>query len=117
MTRSIVPAMLLLGAGVVGTILSTPSAQAAERPIRWNTGGAVWSTHQQPISRFLATGEITDRGLLDGINLSGWTADEIRAGMNKPYRVDFLGVANFLYSAAGVQFLYNQTLAMCPIGR
>ena len=62
MTRSIVPAMLLLGAGVAGIILSPPSAQGAERPIRWNTGGAVWSTHQQPISRFLATGEITDRG-------------------------------------------------------
>ena len=68
MKRSIVPAMLLLGASVAGVFLSTPGAQAAERPIRWNTGGAVWSTHQQPITTFLATGEITDRGLLDGIH-------------------------------------------------
>jgi hypothetical protein len=114
MKRSTVPAMLLLGASVAGVILSTPRAQAAERPIRWNTGGAVWSTHQQPITTFLATGEITDRGLLDGIHLSGWTADEIRAGMNKPYSVDFLSVANFLYSAPGVQFLDEQTRSYVP---
>jgi len=114
MKRSIIPAMLLLGAGVVGIVLSSQGAKAAERPIRWNTGGAVWSTHQQPITTFLATGAITDRGLQDGIALSGWTADEIRAGMNKPYQVDFLSVANFLYSAPGIQFLDEQTRSYVP---
>ena len=114
MKRSAIPAMLLLGAGVAGIVLSGPGAQAAERPIRWNTGGAVWSTHQQPITTFLATGEITDRGLLDGIHLSGWTAEEIRAGMNKPYKVDFLSVANFLYSTPGIQFLDEQTRSYVP---
>jgi len=114
MKRSIVPAMLLVSAGVAGAIFSAPGSQAAERPIRWNTGGAVWSTHQQPITTFLATGAITDRGLQDGIHLSGWTAEEIRAGMNKPYGVDFLSVANFLYSAPGIQFLDEQTRSYVP---
>jgi len=114
MKRSTIPAMLLLGAGVAGIVLSGPGTQAAERPIRWNTGGAVWSTHQQPITTFLATGEISDRGLLDGIHLSGWTAEEIRAGMNKPYKVDFLSVANFLYSTPGIQFLDEQTRSYVP---
>ena len=113
MKRTIIPAMLL-GAGFAGAILSPIGAQAAERPIRWNTGGAVWSTYQQPITTFLSTGAITDRGLQDGIHLSGWTAEEIRAGMNKPYSVDFLSVANFLYSTAGVQFLDEQTRSYLP---
>ena len=62
----------------------------------------------------MATGEITDRGLLDGIHLSGWTAEEILAGMNKPYKVDFLSVANFLYSTPGIQFLDEQTRSYVP---
>ena len=95
-------------------LLSCSWAQAAERPIRWNSGGAVWSTNQQAMKTFLSTGEITDRGLLDGIHLSGWTAAELRAGLTKPYGVDLASVANFLYSDAGVKFLDNQTRSYFP---
>jgi hypothetical protein len=103
-----------MAAACAALLLSCGWAQAAERPIRWNTGGAVWSTNQQAMNTFLATGAINDRGLQDGIKLSGWTAEEIRAGMNKPYSVDFLSVANFLNSAAGVQFLDDQTRSYFP---
>jgi len=95
-------------------VVSTAGAQAAQRPIRWNSGGAVWSTNQQAINTFLTTGEITDRGLGDGIHRSGWTAAELRAGLTKPYSVDLASVANFLYSDAGVKFLDNQTRSYFP---
>jgi len=34
--------------------------------------------------------------------------------MNKPYAVNFMSVANFLYSDAGVRFLDNQTRSYFP---
>jgi hypothetical protein len=104
-------------AAVVAGLAVAPTAgpaQAAERPVRWNTGGAVWSTDQAAFATFLQTGSITDRGLEGGLNRSGWTSEEVRQGMLKTYNVDFLGVARFLYSAAGVDFLKNQTTSYFP---
>ena len=52
--------------GVVFILLSPASPAAAAgagAPIRWNTGGAVWSTSQDSFDTFLRTGEVTDRGL------------------------------------------------------
>lgn len=83
-------------------------------PIRWNTGGAVWSTSQDSIDTFLSTGSITDRGLEGGLNRSGWTSEEVRAGMNKAYAVDLVGVSRFLYSDAGVRFLKNASASYFP---
>lgn len=94
--------------------LPASAAVANGLPIRWNTGGAVWSTDQSAIDTFLQTGEITDRGLDGGLNRSGWTADEIRTGMNKTYEVDLIGVSRFLYSDAGVKFLKNATNSYFP---
>ncbi len=74
----------------------------------------MWSTDQAAMTTFLQTGEITDRGLSGGIYRSGWTADEIRTGMNKTYSVDLVGVSRFLYSDAGVKFLKNQTRSYFP---
>jgi hypothetical protein len=103
-----------IAAAITLLVLSSAGVQAAQRPIRWNSGGAVWSTNQQAITTFLTTGEITDRGLVDGIHRSGWTADELRAGLTKPYSVELASVANFLYSDAGVKFLDNQTRSYFP---
>ena len=83
-------------------------------PVRSNTGGAVWSTNRDAFSTFLKSGEVTDRGLETGLNRSGWTAAEVREGMNKTYNVDFVGVSRFLYSDAGVKFLKNQTTSDSP---
>ena len=41
----------------------------------------------------------------DLTDLSGWTQDELQAGLQKEYDVDVAAVAKFLYSDKGVQFL------------
>ena len=109
----------LLAGLFVGTALSAvamPASAAVDNnlPVRWNTGGAVWSTNQDAFNTFLQSGEVTDRGLEGGLNRSGWTAAEVREGMNKSYNVDFVGVSRFLYSDAGVKFLKNQTTSYFP---
>jgi hypothetical protein len=108
----------LLAGLTVGTALAAPavplSASAATNPIRWNTGGAVWSTRQSAVDTFLKTGEITDRGLAGGLSRSGWTAKEVRDGLLKTYDVDLIGVTRFLYSDNGVKFLKKATASYFP---
>ena len=106
-----------LAAGVLAAASLTTlavSAEAASRPVRWKTGGAVWSTKSSAFKTFFADGEITDRGLQGGINNSGWTAEDIQAGMTKSYEVDLIGVSRFLYSSDGVAFLEDQTKSYSP---
>lgn len=106
-----------LAMGAVGALVAVAAVapvSAAERPVRWNTGGAVWSTDQAAFNTFLESGSITDRGLEGGLNRSGWTSEEVRQGMLKTYNVDFIGLSRFLYSDAGVKFLKNQTTSYFP---
>jgi hypothetical protein len=104
-------AFAALGAG--GLIAVTP-AFAAEYPVRWTTGGAVWSTEQEAFDTFVDSGEVTDRGLEGGLNRSGWTATEVRAGLAKSYTVDLRAVTRYLYSNPGVDFLKTATLNYYP---
>ncbi|MFN9924735.1 MAG: alpha/beta hydrolase [Cyanobacteriota bacterium] len=108
----------LLAGLIVGTAAASVtlplSAEAANTPVRWNTGGAVWSTNQQAFDTFFETGEVTDRGLAGGLAQSGWTREDVRAGMTKTYNVDLVGVSRFLYSDAGVKFLKNATNSYFP---
>ena len=104
-------AFAALGAGAL--IAVTP-AFAAEYPVRWTTGGAVWSTEQEAFDTFVDSGEVTDRGLEGGLNRSGWTATEVRAGLAKSYTVDLRAVTRYLYSNAGVDFLKTATLNYYP---
>ena len=105
-----------LAAGLLaGASLAALAAPAkAVTPVRWNTGGAVWSTSSSAFKTFLESGEITDRALASGINNSGWEAEEIQEGMTKTYEVDVVGVARFLYSHDGVKFLKDQTASYFP---
>jgi hypothetical protein len=109
---------LLVGASVVATV--TPASaydlgnDTNKNTIRWNSGGAVWSTDLAAITTFVNTGEVTDRGLSDGIAGSGWTASELRAGLAKTYSVDVVSVARFLYSDAGIKFLKNASRSYFP---
>ena len=105
-----------LAAGLLaGASLAALAAPAkAVTPVRWNTGGAVWSTSLGAFKTFLSTGEITDRALLAGINGSGWTAEEVQEGLSKTYEVDVVGVSRFLYSTDGVKFLKDQTRSYFP---
>ncbi len=103
----------------VGTALSAvalPASAAVDNdlPVRWNTGGAVWSTNQAAFDTFLDSGAITDRGLEGGLARSGWTSDEVKAGMTKTYSVSLVGVSRFLYSDAGVKFLKNASSSYFP---
>jgi len=104
-------AFAALGAG--GLIAVTP-AFAAEYPVRWTTGGAVWSTELEAFDTFVDSGEVTDRGLEGGLKRSGWTATEVRAGLAKSYTVDLRAVTRYLYSNAGVDFLKTATLNYYP---
>ena len=103
---------LLAGASLA--TLAAPAEAGTKRPVRWNTGGAVWTTSSKAFKTFFKTGEITDRALEAGINNSGWTAEEIQEGMTKRYSVDVVGVARFLYSKDGVKFLKDQTASYFP---
>ena len=104
----------------VGAALAAPAAHAeagTSLPVRWNTGGAVWTTTSSEFKTFFETGDVTDRALDAGINNSGWTAEEIQWGMTKSYSVDIIGVSRFLYSDDGVKFLKDQTASYIPYWR
>ncbi len=103
-----------LGAALLMSGLPAPAAVDNNLPVRWNTGGAVWSTNLEAFNTFLETGEVTDRGLQGGIHRSGWTAEELRTGLRKTYGVSFVGVSRFLYSDGGVKFLTNATRSYVP---
>ena len=103
---------LLAGASLAA--LAVPAEAGTSRPVRWNTGGAVWTTTSSEFKTFFSTGDITDRALSSGISSSGWTAEEIQEGMTKTYAVDIIGVSRFLYSNVGVKFLKDQTRSYFP---
>ena len=103
---------LLVGASLAA--LAVPAEAGTSRPVRWNTGGAVWTTTSSEFKTFFSTGDITDRALSSGISSSGWTAEEIQEGMTKTYAVDIIGVSRFLYSDDGVKFLKDQTRSYFP---
>ena len=104
----------------VGAALAALAAHAeagTSLPVRWNTGGAVWTTTSSEFKTFCETGDVTDRALDAGVNNSGWTAEEIQWGMTKSYSVDIIGVSRFLYSDDGVKFLKDQTASYIPYWR
>ena len=102
-------------AGATLAAFAAPSVEAGtKRPVRWNTGGAVWTTTSRDFKAFFVDGEINDRALDSGINGSGWTAEEIQEGMTKTYEVDIIGVSRFLYSDDGEAFLDDQTKSYFP---
>ncbi|MEB3263346.1 MAG: alpha/beta hydrolase [Synechococcus sp.] len=109
----------LLAGLAVGTALSAvalPASAAVDNdlPVRWNSGGAVWSTNLDAFKTFIDSGEVTDRGLAGGLSRSGWTSEEVRSGLSKTYSVDLVGVSRFLYSDNGVKFLKNATRSYFP---
>ena len=97
---------LLAGASLAA--LAAPVEAGTKRPVRWNTGCAVWTTSSSEFKTFLSTGDVIDRALDACINNSGWTAEEIQEGMTKTYAVDIVGVSRFLYPNDGVKFLKSE---------
>lgn len=103
------------GPGMAPALWAAPPPAAAP-PIRWNTGGAVWSTSQKAVDTFLATGEVRDRGLAEGLAQSGWPLEAMRAALVKPYTVDLLALSRFLTSPEGESFLREATRSYLPYG-
>ncbi|MFL2489812.1 MAG: protein phosphatase [Parasynechococcus sp.] len=103
--------------GAALAALAVHAEAGTSRSVRWNTGGAVWTTTSSEFKTFFETGDVTDRALDAGINNSGWTAEEIQWGMTKSYSVDIIGVSRFLYSDEGVKFLKDQTASYFPYWR
>ena len=98
--------------------IAGPFAKAdTQQPVRWTTGGSVSTTTYNQLESFLVDGVVTDRALQDAIRMSGWTADELRFGLNKSYAVELAGVSRFLYSDAGKAFLDDQTRSYVPYWR
>jgi hypothetical protein len=112
-TKRLLSAFLVAAAAASPQLTALPGV-AANQPIRWNTGGAVWSTSQGALDTFLATGEVTDRGLAAGLASSGWPVDEMRAALLKTYTVELVAVSRFLYSPAGERFLREATSSYVP---
>ncbi|MCP9888432.1 alpha/beta hydrolase [Cyanobium sp. ATX 6A2] len=105
---------LVVGSAITASALPASAAVHNDLPIRWNSGGAVWSTDTEAMKTFLETGDVTDRGLRGGLDGSGWSDEEVREGLTKSYNVDLIGVHRFLYSDEGVRFLKNQTTSYFP---
>lgn len=105
---------LFVGTAITAVAMPAQAAVDNDLPVRWNTGGAVWSTPMSAFETFLESGEVTDRGLHGGLARSGWTRDEVRDGLAKTYDVDLVGVSRFLYSDEGVKFLKNATASYFP---
>ena len=103
-----------LVAGASLSVLALPTQAGSPTPVRWNSGGAVWTTDSNSFATFLESGEVNDRALNQGISLSGWSASEIQQGLTKNYNVDVIDVTRFLYSDDGVDFLKNQTKSYFP---
>ena len=91
------------------------TALAAEQTLRLASGAELWTIPYAAIQQFVADGTINDRQLLQLAANSGWPDDQLRAALAKPYAVELVPLANFLYSPAGVAFLQQQTQAFRPL--
>jgi len=107
-------AALALACAATAGSFSRPALAGEASPVRWNTGAAVWTTSPEALNTFVSSGEITDRGLEGGLNRSGWTSQQVRQGLAKPYAVDLIPLSRFLYSEAGERFLEEQTRSYVP---
>ena len=83
-------------------------------PVRWTSGPGVWSLQPEAIRGFVETGLVSDRSLASAIDRSGWSPEELRLGLAKPYSVDLVALARFLYSSDGLAFLRTQTRGYGP---
>ena len=100
-----------------GAAAPLPAGGASGRsviPVRWTSGVGVWSLQPEAIRGFVETGLVSDRSLASAIDRSGWSPEELRLGLAKPYSVDLVALARFLYSSDGLAFLRTQTRGYGP---
>ena len=95
-------ALPFLGAAALLAAAALPSLSAPKMTARAVTHGFVRSNVLLPIGGSKPIDNPVPPDLSD---LSGWTYEELEAGLQKEYDVDVVAVANFLYSDQGVEFL------------
>lgn len=95
-------ALPLAGAAVLLAAASLPALAGPKLTARAVTNGFVRSNILLPLGGKKPIDNPVPPDLTD---LSGWTQQELEAGLQKEYDVDVAAVAKFLYSDKGVQFL------------
>ena len=95
-------ALPFAGAAVLLAAASLPALAGPKLTARTVTDGFVRSNVLLPIGGRPPIDNPVPPDLTD---LSGWTQEELEAGLQQEYDVDVTAVANFLYSDKGVQFL------------
>ena len=95
-------ALPFLGAAALLAAAALPSLASPKMTARTVTNGFVRSNVLLPIGGSKPIDNPVPPDLSD---LSGWTYEELEAGLQKEYDVDVVAVANFLYSDQGVEFL------------
>jgi len=101
-------------AGAVFSIADGGQSGRQVIPVRWTSGVGVWSLQPEAIRRFVETGVVSDRSLASAIDRSGWSPEELRLGLAKPYSVDLVALTRFLYGSDGLAFLRTQTRGYGP---
>ena len=97
-----------------------PAGLAAPQPsapqtLRLEDGAELWTIPYPAIQQFIADGTFSDQRLRQLVTRSGWPEDQLRLALAKPYGVELVPLARFLYSPAGVAFLQQQTRAFRPL--
>lgn len=107
----------LLSRGLVGLALAVVwlPGRASAQTLRLASGAELWTIPAPALQQFVQTGALRDQRLLRLVHASGWSDDELRAALAKPYAVELVPLAHFLYSPAGVAFLRQQTQAFRPL--
>ena len=95
-------ALPFAGAALLLAAASLPALAGPKLTARTVTDGFVRSNVLLPIGGKKPIDNPVPPDLTD---LSGWTQEELEAGLQQEYDVDVTAVANFLYSDKGVQFL------------
>ena len=113
--RAVPPA---LAAALWLTAAPAPAAgpqPASPQTLRLADGAELWTIPEAAIQQFVDDGTFADQRLRLLVNRSGWPEDQLRVALAKPYSVELVPLARFLYSPAGVAFLERQTRAFRPL--
>ncbi|MEB3158655.1 MAG: alpha/beta hydrolase [Synechococcus sp.] len=95
-------ALPIAGAALLLAAVSMPALAGPKLTARTVTHGFVRSNSLLPLGGKKPIANPVPPDLTD---LSGWTREELEAGLQKEYDVDVAAVTKFLYSDQGVQFL------------
>ena len=105
----LLPALAVVPAGVAAP------QPVAPQTLRLEDGAELWTIPYAALEQFIADGTFADQRLRQLVARSGWPEDQLRVALAKPYGIELVPLARFLYSPAGVAFLQQQTRAFRPL--